>query len=117
MAGYYGYSKSNNAVLAEEEGRFPASIIANKLRQISREFCGITAQDIKNTVDACEWHHTSKFYNKVYYYDLEEILTDEDMKSKIVEEKTKRQQFDRMFRLLLQRQGRKSTVMLHYLNK
>lgn len=68
MAGYNEYSKSNNAIAAERDGRFPASRIARIL--------GVPAAFIS---DCCafasggEWHHTSKFYNTTAYYDVAHI--------------------------------------------
>ncbi len=64
MAGYNGFSKSNNAVSAEANGRFPASKCA-KILGVPVEF--IRAQG------SCEWHHTSKHFNTTPYYDLESI--------------------------------------------
>jgi len=61
MAGYYGYSKSNNAVDAEKSKRFPASVLARKLR--------VTTAAIKSLLDPCEWHHTSGWFNETDYYD------------------------------------------------
>lgn len=65
MTGYFGYSKSNNAVQAEDNGYFPASIIGKKLR--------VPAGFIKEYFKPCEWHHCSKWYNEVDYYNLESI--------------------------------------------
>jgi hypothetical protein len=64
MAGYSGFSKSNNAVYAEENDRFPATKLGKIL--------GISPAAIKAVLTPCEWHHTSKHYNKTNYYDLEE---------------------------------------------
>ncbi len=61
MAGYEGYSKSNNALDAESEGKFPASVLAKKL--------GVQSQAIKALMRPCEWHHTSSHYNATNYYD------------------------------------------------
>jgi|GEM_PF-4536273 len=63
MAGYNGYSKSNNAIGAENDGRFPASKIASMLK--------VKAGAVKELLSAVEWHHTSKFYNITMYYSLE----------------------------------------------
>lgn len=65
--GYDGYSRSNNAVNAEEEGRYPASKAAKIL--------GITTDTLKHffETDHMEWHHVSKHYNKVKFYDVSEI--------------------------------------------
>jgi len=61
MAGYHGFSKSNNAVYAEENGCFPASTLARRL--------GVQVGAIKALMESSEWHHSSKYYNKVDYYD------------------------------------------------
>lgn len=65
MAGYDGHSKSNNAVEAEREGRFPLSRAARR--------AGVPAELVKRFVGTSEWHHSSKFYNRVDYYDVAEI--------------------------------------------
>lgn len=64
MSGYSGYSKSNRAVAAESAGRFPASVVARKLR-LPVEFV--------RSVGTSEWHHTSGWYNCTDYYDLQEV--------------------------------------------
>lgn len=65
MAGYSDFSKSNNAVFAEREGRFPLSRAA-KLTKVPAEL-------VKKYVSTGEWHHTSGWYNRVDYYSLREI--------------------------------------------
>lgn len=64
--GYSGYSKSNNAVAAESENRFPASVAAKKL--------GVSTQAIKQCIPTSEWHHYSSYYNEVYVYDITPYL-------------------------------------------
>ena len=59
------YPKSNNAISAEENGLFPASTIAKKLK--------LNVKFIKDNFRWDEWHHTSKNYNKTYYYNISEI--------------------------------------------
>ena len=66
MAGYQGYSKSNNAVAAEEDGRYPASTLAKRL--------GVKTGAIKALMSPSEWHHTSSRYNKTNFYDETEAL-------------------------------------------
>jgi len=66
MAGYFEYSKSNNAIDAENNGCFPASILAKKL--------GVSSKAIKELMTPCEYHHTSCWYNKTDYYDMEYAL-------------------------------------------
>ena len=73
MAGYNGYSKSNNAVDAESEGRYPLTQAA---RIVARE-TGITvkeARSILESIGTSEYHHSSKFFNAVDYYDTEEPI-------------------------------------------
>lgn len=64
MSGYFEFSKSNNAVAAEADGRFPASVVARKL--------GVPAAYVRERIGTSEWHHSSKYYNVVKYYDLAE---------------------------------------------
>lgn len=64
MSGYFEFSKSNNAVAAELDGRFPASVVARKLN--------VPTEYIRDRIRTGEWHHCSKFYNSVNYYDLQE---------------------------------------------
>lgn len=66
MAGYHGFSKSNNAVAAEEDGRFPASVLAKRI--------GVKTGAIKALMSPSEWHHTSSRYNRTNYYDEAEAL-------------------------------------------
>lgn len=64
MAGYHNFSKSNNAVEAEESGRFPATVLAKML--------GVKAGAIRAIMSPCEWHHTSSWFNCTDYYRLED---------------------------------------------
>jgi len=64
MAGYFEYSKSNNALDAEESGRYPATTLGKLL--------GVKPKAIKALLVSTEWHHTSSHYNKTNYYDAEE---------------------------------------------
>lgn len=66
MAGYFEYSKSNNAVSAEADGRFPASVLAERL--------GVKTGAIKALLSPTEWHHTSKHFNVTDYYSEESAL-------------------------------------------
>lgn len=58
MAGYRGYSMSNNAVSAYSNGLLPAS----KIKEVP-------AVLIERFVRYSEWHHSSKQYNRVKFYD------------------------------------------------
>ena len=84
MTGYFGYSKSNNAIEAEANGRFPKSKITNKKLKELGLYNTIAplyknpAKIIKAKIEsgelkATEYHHTSKEYNITYYYDLRSI--------------------------------------------
>jgi len=65
MAGYNGYSKSNNAIEAEERGLMTASAIANIVGH------GATAAGVKTVLTPVEWHHTSCHYNCTDYFDYD----------------------------------------------
>lgn len=65
MAGYAGFSMSNNAVDAYERGIAPASKVAKPK--------GVTSKTVKLLVDPEEWHHTSKKYNRTDFYCPEAI--------------------------------------------
>lgn len=65
MSGYNGFSKSNNAIDAENQGLLTASQVAKRISH------GATAAGVKAILKSTEWHHSSKFYNQVDYYDLE----------------------------------------------
>ena len=79
MAGYQGWSKSNNAIAAEADGMVTRG-------KITKEWLtdnGITekAGFIKwlisvNYIQASEWHHTSMFYNETDFFSGEEISAD-----------------------------------------
>ena len=65
MAGYDGFSKSNNAIDAEDRGLMNASSVAKRI--------GVTAAIVKKHCQHDEWHHTSSHYNKTEYYDFDNI--------------------------------------------
>lgn len=74
MAGYHNYSKSNNAIMAEMNGEYPASKLAAVLKANHKELKGLTSADIKRVLQPSSWHHTSCKFNRTdyYYSDLEE---------------------------------------------
>ena len=63
MAGYHGFSESNNALAAKENDVVPASYIKQ-----------VPAKLIKDFLPRDEWHHSSKFYNKVNFYSRSRVL-------------------------------------------
>ena len=70
MTGYYGYSKSNNAIQAEQNGLRTASNLAKYLSKKYKKYKGCTAKDISDNIHPEEWHHSSSWFNKVNYYDI-----------------------------------------------
>lgn len=62
MAGYDGYSMSNNARMAYYNGLKPASKISGIPSALIAQFC---------TAD--EWHHTSSKYNRTNFYDVAKV--------------------------------------------
>jgi hypothetical protein len=75
MAGYDGWSMSNNARSAYEDGTVPLTAV-NKSWLSSNEI-PLTVDHakwlLKNKVSPAEWHHTSKVYNKTDFYNPEHV--------------------------------------------
>jgi len=82
MTGYSGFSKSNNAVSAESYGRFPATETA----RIVRLPAGFV-RDCSQFASGGEWHHSSKFFNRVAYFDTEMIAAWQAGEADVVEER------------------------------
>jgi hypothetical protein len=61
MAGYDGFSMSNNARAAYDAGLVPASKT------------GVPAELVRRFVRPAEWHHTSARYNCTHFYDRAEV--------------------------------------------
>ena len=88
MAGYNGYSMSNNAVAAYDEGKKPLSKIkASDLKAsgwlYSAGFAKWLAKQKRRNGhfdndymiwEPAEWHHTSKEYNCTNFYDPDDLL-------------------------------------------
>lgn len=102
MAGYNGYSMSNNAVAAYESGEKPLSqwakgdiiseieqLVLAKEIDISFDIANLKKVPVSMLKDVClkqtSWHHTSEYYNRTNFYSLDigkiESLTDKDIKS------------------------------------
>lgn len=95
MAGYHGYSMSNNAVRAYDMGRKPKSKwTKTALLEYAKEY--LTDEEDPLLIDkmkwlrSCrvddlqrellqykEWHHSSSFYNMVDFYGVNETILDE----------------------------------------
>ena len=102
MAGYYGYSMSNNAVEAYENGERPLSkwrksdiLEAISVSEIELK-CSISKLQklpVKVLKEVCltysSWHHTSNYYNQTNFYTLDEkyieSLTDEKIDKLLAE--------------------------------
>jgi len=77
MAGYNGFSKSNNATDAENEGKFPLTQ-ASEILSTELGIPKIQAKRMLQDIGTSEWHHTSCHYNVTDYYetDIVEISND-----------------------------------------
>jgi len=81
MSGYNGWSKSNNAVIAESEGKYTMS----HAKKIVAEKCGISqsiAASLLKHLYGGEYHHTSKHYNCNDYYDTRIAIAVTDVAKK-----------------------------------
>ena len=104
MAGYFGYSMSNNAVEAYREGRMPISMwtkkdiierIKEKIEEgkleikFSLDFKKVPVKAMKKVfLEKTEWHHTSCHYNCTDFYDIRwdlDEVTDEEIENAVNE--------------------------------
>lgn len=105
MAGYNGFSMSNNAVVAYEDGEKPLSKwtktdIFDAINEQEVELkCSIEKLKklpVKVLKEVCltysSWHHTSNHYNKTDFYSLDvdriENLTDDKIEELLLDYKT-----------------------------
>lgn len=80
MAGYNGYSMSNNAISAYESGERPISkwtkkAIIEAVKEINSniDLSGLSVKELKShCLTQSSWHHTSKKYNKTDFYSIYE---------------------------------------------
>ena len=85
MSGYYGYSMSNNAISAYENGEKPLSkwtrsailnhiaglILDGELpEEIVSEVDKMKTADLRQFLSASSWHHTSSHYNRTTFYSV-----------------------------------------------
>ena len=77
MTGYCGFSKSNNAIAAEKDGRFPLTAAVPMLAR-GLKITKAAARKILKESSACEWHHSSKYYNVIKYYDVSGMLSSQE---------------------------------------
>ena len=91
MAGYNGYSMSNNAVEAYEEGRMPLSKWTKSAILIGIENAGYdsdffkkwTLPELKNALLICgEWHHTGADFKKTKFYRVDTDAVEEYLAGK-----------------------------------
>lgn len=83
MAGYNGYSMSNRAVDAYENGEKPYSKwTKTAVVEHIAEILDIDASDVillkpfKSYLSLTSWHHTSKMYNKTDFYSVRFYMSD-----------------------------------------
>ena len=79
MAGYQGWSKSNNAIAAEADGMVTKGKITKTWltdNGISEKVGFIKWLISVNYIQPTEWHHTSKFFNQTDYFSGEGIRAD-----------------------------------------
>lgn len=106
MAGYNGYSMSNNAVAAYEDGEMPLSKwTKTAILNVISENCEMadekanllkkmTAKELKDAfLKRSSWHHTSMFYNCTNFYALDfeaiEKTSSEEIENIISKRQTK----------------------------
>lgn len=89
MSGYCGFSKSNNAICAENDNKFPLSrwtkakiIEVLRENQINADFIDAISkcslEFLKTSILKCyEWHHTGSYFNCTDYYEVDLIDYDE----------------------------------------
>lgn len=110
MAGYKGYSMSNNAVAAYADGEKPKSkwtksVMLDAIKEAAKEYGIVMPKSIdklkKDDLFNCyfkssSWHHTSKEYNKTIFYSLAsewlEMYSEDDIKRIIEESKAIRKE-------------------------
>lgn len=83
LSGYSGYSMSNNAVDAYNNGEMPISKWTKDIFLKQCEDEGINIDKIteyKKYLKKSSWHHTSKFYNATDFYSIDFELVKEDIK-------------------------------------
>ena len=77
MTGYHNYSMSNNAINAYNEDKKPLSKF-KKSDFLSYDLTlPVSFYKWMTTIDlwtACEWHHSSKHYNKTYFYSIDDLV-------------------------------------------
>ncbi|QDT24343.1 hypothetical protein [Gimesia chilikensis] len=83
MNNYGVLIKSDRAILAESNGRYPMTYAKKHLRD------ELKGMDIKSTLYGCElllkehgdfgeWHHSSKFAREIDYYDVNAVIKEFD---------------------------------------
>ena len=92
-AGYHGYSMSNNAVDAYENGEMPLSKWTKKAILAELQELGVSNDiiqaanklslaDLKDLfLYKASWHHTSKMYNRTNFYAVNPDVTLEDIQN------------------------------------
>lgn len=77
MAGYNGYSMSNNAVAAYEDGEMPLSkwsksALLERCGERADELSRLTVAELRRELlTKSSWHHTSNHYNRTDFYSFD----------------------------------------------
>ena len=130
MAGYNGWSMSNNAVAAYEDGDKPLSKwtksdIFNAINEQVEIKCSIEklkklpVKVLKGICLRCSsWHHTSSYYNQTDFYSLDvkrvEELTDDKIKELLLSYKAdkKAEVTEKIMAFLIGEYGEDSVAMI-----
>lgn len=97
MAGYNGFSMSNNAVAAYSNGEKPLSkwtksdILAEIPEDLREKAKALTVSELKTLfLVQTSWHHTSSMYNRTNFYSVRSDVDSETI-DRIIADRTPRQ--------------------------
>ncbi len=109
MAGYNGWSMSNNAVDAYSEGKAPLSVwtkakILSEIKKGTEDYDVNVEYELLSRLSlaklralclvSCEYHHTSKYYNRTDFYEINwcwlEDITADELSAIVVADKAER---------------------------
>lgn len=108
MAGYNGYSMSNNAVAAYANGEKPyskwtkAEILSEIPENIRGEAKQLTASELKALfLKRTSWHHTSSHYNRTDFYSVTCEVSDTDISRMIAMRAIQQPKEEKMIKALV----------------
>lgn len=91
MAGYYGFSMSNNAAHAYDSGEMPLSkwtkaTILEQCGEKAPMLKSLTAKELKcELLYNSSWHHTSKYFNRTEFYSIDDEALEEIDEKRVLE--------------------------------